>query len=461
MLPRISHRRGVTSMLAMMYLVLFATLAVGFYASTNTSAIVSSNEQHRSNSLMAAESGMEYTRFQLAGVRVPATKADSLVFTEIYNDLATLMNGTANLTGKPVVLTGTTIRIPQIKLYSNGDRFTSTITQLGKQLQVTVRGYDGKTTAASAVQISFQAVPVDASILDYGIASLGKVRLGGDFDLATDTQEYGGSILSASSDPNPLEIKKEATISGDVSFVNAAGTIKIGSKVTIAGSSDPAVYASHIHAGVPMPEFPSINVSAYKPFATNILTNAKIPKGTPAYFNNIIVPPGTNPKFTDGAVLEGIIYVQMPNIIVFDKSVTVRGVIVYEPAAGFIKEKDNHLEFKGSGTFTGMDTLPVNATFPKALHDLGYASIIAPQTDVKFTGSSNATIGTIVTDDLKLDGHANMLLTGNVITFGETKLEKKASLNIVPPPAGTPIPSALRFTTRYAPVPYSYDEVKP
>ncbi|HEV8293630.1 MAG TPA: hypothetical protein VGP94_16975, partial [Tepidisphaeraceae bacterium] len=293
------------------------------------------------------------------------------------------------------------------------------------------------------------------------VASLGKVRLGGDFDLATDTQEYGGSILSASIDPNPLEIKKEATISGDVSFVNAAGTIKVGSKVTIAGSSDPAVYGSHIHVGVPLPEFPTINVSAYKPYATNVLTNAKIPKGTPAYFSNIIIPPGTNPKFTEGAVLEGVIYVQMPNIIVFDKTVTVRGVIVYEPAPGFVKEKDNHLEFKGSGTFTGMDSLPVNATFPQSMHDLGYASIIAPQTDVKFTGSSNANIGTIVTDDLKLDGHANMTLTGNVITFGETKLEKKASMNIIPAPAGAEIPSALRFTTRFVAIAGSYDEIKP
>jgi hypothetical protein len=332
---------------------------------------------------------------------------------------------------------------------------------VGKQLQVTVKGYDGQSSAAAGILVSFKAAPVDDSILDYGIASLGKVRLGGDFDLITDTQAYGGSILSASSDPNPLEIKKEATITGDVSFVNPTGTIKIGDKVTIAGSSDPAVYGSHIHAGVAMPEVPVINVSAYKPYATNILTNAKIPKGTPAYFNNILIPPGTNPKFTDGATLEGVIYVQMPNIIVFDKSVTVRGVIVYEPAPGFIKEKDNHLEFKGSGTFTGMDSLPVNATFPQSMHDLGYASIIAPQTDVKFTGSSNANIGTIVTDDLKLDGHTDMTLTGNVIIFGETKLEKKASMTIVPPPAGAEIPSALRFTTHYVLISGSYDEIKP
>src|SRR3954467_3970736 len=60
-----NRRRGLTSMLAMLYLTLFATLAVGFYVSTNTSAQVSSNEQRRYKSLGAAESGMDFMRYQL------------------------------------------------------------------------------------------------------------------------------------------------------------------------------------------------------------------------------------------------------------------------------------------------------------------------------------------------------------------------------------------------------------
>ena len=52
-------------MLAMMYLVLFAVLAVGFYASTGTNAQVSHNEKRRYLALGAAESGM--------GGRLPPT----------------------------------------------------------------------------------------------------------------------------------------------------------------------------------------------------------------------------------------------------------------------------------------------------------------------------------------------------------------------------------------------------
>jgi len=46
--------RGVTSALSMIYLVLFSTLAIGFYATVNTSIQVSDNEKRGTNALLAA-----------------------------------------------------------------------------------------------------------------------------------------------------------------------------------------------------------------------------------------------------------------------------------------------------------------------------------------------------------------------------------------------------------------------
>src|SRR5438552_1905222 len=95
--PPLRRRRGIAAVLALMYVALFATLAIGFYAATNTAAVVSFNEQHRDTAKLAAESGMEYARYQLAGTRIPANKPANLIFTEVYNDLATQVNGSANL----------------------------------------------------------------------------------------------------------------------------------------------------------------------------------------------------------------------------------------------------------------------------------------------------------------------------------------------------------------------------
>src|SRR3954465_614057 len=115
--PRPRPRRGLTSMLAMLYLVLFATLAVGFYASTGTSAQVSTNELRRHKALGAAESGMDFMRYQLAQTGIPPQTTGLPALTEIQTELATQMNGTANLKAMSVGidLAATEINVPAEK----------------------------------------------------------------------------------------------------------------------------------------------------------------------------------------------------------------------------------------------------------------------------------------------------------------------------------------------------------
>src|SRR5436190_13378569 len=132
---RFGPRRALTSMLAMLYLVLFATLAVGFYASTNPDGQVSVNEQRRYRALGAAESGMDYIRYQLAQVAIPPSTTADQVITEINKDLSVQINGTPNMGSKTVGidLLGTTINIPSqanqyITLASDGSKFRCTIT---------------------------------------------------------------------------------------------------------------------------------------------------------------------------------------------------------------------------------------------------------------------------------------------------------------------------------------------
>src|SRR5688572_14525921 len=69
--PSTGGRRGLTSTLAMLYLVLFSSLAVGFYAAVNTSTQVSSNETRAKRSLLAAESGMSFLRHVLSNIQIP------------------------------------------------------------------------------------------------------------------------------------------------------------------------------------------------------------------------------------------------------------------------------------------------------------------------------------------------------------------------------------------------------
>ena len=64
----------------MLYLVLFSTMAIGFYATTTMSMQLSANDERIARAELAAESGMDFIRLHLAAVRIPtsATPADAL-----------------------------------------------------------------------------------------------------------------------------------------------------------------------------------------------------------------------------------------------------------------------------------------------------------------------------------------------------------------------------------------------
>src|SRR6266850_4723371 len=64
-------RRGLTALLAMLYLTLIASLAVGFYASTNSAAMVTENEKRSGMALACCESGMDFMNFQMAQLAIP------------------------------------------------------------------------------------------------------------------------------------------------------------------------------------------------------------------------------------------------------------------------------------------------------------------------------------------------------------------------------------------------------
>src|SRR5215216_3947360 len=92
-------RHGITSVLAMLYLVLFSTLALGFYAQTNLSTQVVSNERHAVEALAAADAGVRFVRYHLSALDVPPGLTPANAFEEAYMQLATRIDGTGNVSG--------------------------------------------------------------------------------------------------------------------------------------------------------------------------------------------------------------------------------------------------------------------------------------------------------------------------------------------------------------------------
>src|SRR3954447_15732405 len=179
------RRRGITSVLAMMYLMLFSALAVGFYAMAGLNPQIAANERNAVAAQWAAESGMSFVRQQLWQISVPPNTTEDQLLGQVYIDLSAQMDGTPNLSGTQVGFANGAITIPYstskiVPLDNQGKGFRATITQTGKKLNVKVVGYAGNVAgSARGVQLTYDIAEKASKIFDYGLASKGGIQTAG------------------------------------------------------------------------------------------------------------------------------------------------------------------------------------------------------------------------------------------------------------------------------------------
>ena len=107
------RRRGVACVLAMLFLVLFTTMSLGFYASTTMSAQVAANEDRVFTARVSAESGMEFMKYQLSRVSIPPTHTDpAVVVQDVAEDLTTSLQWSRDAGTATVGLTDLVISFP-------------------------------------------------------------------------------------------------------------------------------------------------------------------------------------------------------------------------------------------------------------------------------------------------------------------------------------------------------------
>src|SRR5258708_17788865 len=100
----------------MMFLALFSTLAIGFSTSTNTAAQVSENDHRIANAQLATESGMDFMRYQLAQITIPAGTPQNQILPTVAAGLSSQLTGTRNMGTMTVGYTSrdTKITIPSL-----------------------------------------------------------------------------------------------------------------------------------------------------------------------------------------------------------------------------------------------------------------------------------------------------------------------------------------------------------
>jgi hypothetical protein len=455
-------RRGVASLMAMLFMVIFSALALGFYAATTTASQVASNERTSLAAQTAAESGIQFLRFHLSAMDIPPGLNNDQLFDEVHTQLSARLDGTANLNYGHIGYDPNTITIPSsgyINLDPQGEsKFKITITRAGDQLISKITGRNGSLSIGRAIELKFSKAQNASAIFNFGVASKGRVLTGGNATITGATDPTKGSILSTSLDATPVEVMG-GLISGDISLVNATGKVKLGAGVSVGGTSNTTlIQKDHVHKGVPEPKFPYVDTDVYAQYVTNTWTEGM------TYLENCRIPAGTVKDFQGNTQIRGVLYIEGSCKITFSGSVDIQGVIVTAndaPQATITNGavSNNVIEFTGSVTASSMDSL-VGSQFDQ-VKKLKGAFIIAPTYLVKMWGNFATVGGTVVCAQFQMGGYAQGTIAGSVIQMREevaTSVDGSADV-VIASTGTTEYPPGITFGEYYTPVPGSYLEV--
>ena len=440
----------------MIFLVLFATLAVGFYASTTQTTVIATNEKNGVISLTAAESGMDFIRYQLALIKVPPTVPVDQTFDYMASHLQDALESSANLGGKRVAISSSSVIIPAnpdayIKLDNSGAEFRATLEKIAGQVRVKTTGrYTNAATSDRAVQMDYQRTQVNTTVYNYAIAAQGGVLMQkGTVGATGGAANSIASVMSAKGSAPAIRVTGGA-IGGDLSVTsNGLATVSGGS---VGGSTVIAdIITKHTHVVDP-PEFPYVDTNYFRQYAVNTYSDGSTLK-------NVRIPANTNPKFTGGATIQGILYIESPNTVEFRGNVDLQGFIIFENKNS---SAVNVIDMRGN--FSQMP-LPAGAEFD-SLRAITGISVLAPTARMVISGSVDSyLLGNVILGTFSNGGSADWTIDkGSVIAMdqasdaavfnGKTvKFTATGQYNM--PSAG------VRYSSYFRPQTSTYDEVKP
>ncbi|HCO95030.1 MAG TPA: hypothetical protein DIU00_13940 [Phycisphaerales bacterium] len=410
-----SKNRGAVLILSMIFVVIFSALAVSMAALSGMNIQIANNQRNADRARACAESGFDVIRFWLNQVSIPGTTLDADRFNQIAGSLQNELT-TCCITNIAPFYDGTILTIPSVTLdSSNASSFSSTIKQLDAEtVQVDVTGTYGSITRT--IRANYNLDERANNVFDFGVATKGPLSLSGNIELEGMNVSVEASVYIESENSNlALSIIGNSQIAGDVSIVNPIATVDLqGGQAGIGGETGQAAVDNHVSFGVPPSEFPELNPAMFEPYVTSIV-DTSTDTSSNATFENIRIVPNTNPTFSGHATLQGVIYIETPNVVKFTGNVDVTGIIVGD---GNIEDNSgtNQIGFLGNVDSHPVTELPAEAQF-EGLHDLTGTFIIAPGFHLSFGGSFSTLCGAIAGNGIEFFGSAGGTINGSVINY--------------------------------------------
>ncbi|MBW8036137.1 MAG: hypothetical protein FVQ79_11030 [Planctomycetes bacterium] len=401
-----NNREGIVMVLALMFMVIFASLSVAMLSMSSANAQIANNHQQGNGALVNTHSGVEVVKYFLNDMTVPAS-----IETGIQNQLAV-----KNLTNMTATVTGSVITLASVPLDSTAsENFSAQITMFSDYWQADVTGRNG--VIKRKVRSNFNIAVRADSVFDYGVATKGPLLMTGQGELgAVNLAVESDVFIDTSIIGNAFEIGNHGTVAGNVHIVNPLATYEVGNNSEIGGETGEDAEGNIILDVDPV-EFPVPDTDYFRQFATGDVIDAN---NLNDYLNdnetldNVTIAANTNPTFSGDVTIRGVLYIEQPNKVKFAGKAVVQGIIVGDSIVGD-ESIDNNINFSGQVDCLDSGDL-IGAEFDGIREETG-TFLIAPGFSADFSGQSNIINGVIAIAGIRFTGQAGGTINGSIVNY--------------------------------------------
>jgi hypothetical protein len=440
----------------MVFVLIFSALAVSMATLSGTNVQLASNQHKVDCAFASTESGQEAMRYWLTNVEIPSSTPPSDYFGAIVSTLQYDLDAN-NISNITVYNDGS---IPPVALHSaSGQNFEGEILIDANDLnilQVYATGGSGQITRT--IRVNYDIEPYEYPIFDFGMATKGPIHFLGNPTITGINSNNEADIFIDSQNTNlTMLVTGNTNFDGDISIGNSTGVVDFWGDVQIGGDYGETAIDNHVTIGVETPEFPLPDTQHFLQYVTpgNVINSSTdLSSDSGMTLTNARIAPGTDPNFLCNVIIEGILYIEQPNIVTFSRNLALKGMIVGDGDA--YNPGTNSISFCGNFE---THPYPSGAEFDAIRHEVG-SSIVAPGFSASFTGNFAALGGVMAVSGVHFSGNVNALVEGTILNYSEnpTTVMGNATLNFdrsnnIKVPAGFDTHRILTYN------PASYEEI--
>jgi len=446
-------RQGAVLLISLIFVIIFSALVVSMATFSGTNVQLASNQHKVDRALGSAESGLEVMRYWLTSIAMPSsTSPSNYLSTIVYNlqydlDANSISNITINDDGsvQPVTLdsaAGQTFN-GQFSIDPNDHNI----------LQVYATGGNGQITRT--IRVRYDIGPYEFPIFNYGLATKGPLLFTGNPTVnGVNSNSEADMFIGSQNNELALLVTGNTNFEGDISIANADANAVFQRDVIIGGDHGQEAIDNHVSKGVEAPEFPIPDTEHFRQYATGNTIDSGTDISRSMTLTNVTIEAGTNPTFAGNIIIEGILFIEPPNIVTFNRNVALNGIIVGNGDPE--NPGTNKISFLGN---FATNPYPPGAEFDAIRCETG-SSILAPGFAASFEGNFSALGGVMAVSGAHFSGNVNALIKGTIINYSEdpVTIDGNATLNFdrsddIKVPAGFDLIRVLKYD------PSSYEEI--